>query len=121
MSTTTRICKAERLGRSIGRGWCAFRRGELRLSNWLASKGVPVVGVTLVLWVVKLSVLGMLLYFAFWLAVWILGLMVAGWVAAATTTGGEEWPFIDLTELRKTSGYDPNLYNDTSHELYTDD
>lgn len=41
--------------------------------------------------------------------------------AAANTSDDDEWSFTDLTELRKTPGYDPNLYNDTSHELYTDD
>lgn len=70
MSTTTRISTAERLGRSFGRGWRAYVRGERRASNWLVSKGVPV----------------------------------------AT-----------LEELRETPGYDPNLYNDTSHEMYKDD
>ncbi|AWE96988.1 hypothetical protein CSC45_2155 [Pseudomonas aeruginosa] len=47
--------------------------------------------------------------------------MAAAWAAAANTSDEDEWPFTDLTELRKTPGYDPNLYNDTSHELYTDD
>ena len=121
MNTTTRISTAERLGRSVGRGWRAYARGERRLASWLASKGVPVVGAALALWVVKLAVLGLLLYVAFWIAVVVLGVMVAGWVAAASTHEDEEWPFTDLTELRKTPGYDPNLYNDTSHELYTDD
>ena len=121
MNTTTRISTAERLGRSVGRGWRAYARGERRLSSWLASKGVPVVGAALALWVVKLAVLGLLLYVAFWFAVVVLGVMVAGWAAAASTNEDDEWPFTDLTELRKTPGYDPNLYNDTSHELYTDD
>lgn len=82
---------------------------------------MPVVGAALALWVVKLAVLGLLLYVAFWFAVVVLGVMVAGWAAAASTHEDDEWPFTDLTELRKTPGYDPNLYNDTSHELYTDD
>ena len=47
--------------------------------------------------------------------------VAAAWAAAANTSDEDEWPFTDLTELRKTPGYDPNLYNDTSHELYTDD
>ncbi|SSW71231.1 hypothetical protein AVE30378_04458 [Achromobacter veterisilvae] len=121
MSTTTRISTAERLGRSIGRGWRAYVRGERRLSNWLASKGMPMAGVAVLLWVVKLAVLGMLFYVAFWFAVMLLGVAAAGWATAANTSDEEEWPFTDLTELRKTPGYDPNLYNDTSHELYTDD
>jgi hypothetical protein len=121
MSTITRISTAERLGRSFGRGWRAYARGERVVSNWLASKGMPVAGAAKLLWVVKLTALGLLLYIAFWFAGVLLGVMVAGWAAAANTPDEEEWPFTDLTELRKTPGYDPNLYNDASHELYTDD
>lgn len=123
MNTTTRISTAERLGRSFGRGWRAYARGERRASNWLTSKGVPAAGSTALVWVVKLVALGVLLYVAFWFALVLIGVAVAvaGRVAAANTSEEDEWPFTDLTELRKTPGYDPNLYNDTSHELYTDD
>lgn len=121
MNTTTRMSTAERLGRGLGRGWRAYARGERRVSNWLVSKGLPVVGTALLLWVVKLAALGVLFYVAFWLAVVVLSVAVAGWAAAANTSNEDEWPFTDLTELRKTPGYDPNLYNDASHELYTDD
>ncbi|HCA6404143.1 TPA: DUF3742 family protein, partial [Pseudomonas aeruginosa] len=38
MNTTTRISTAERLGRTFGRGWRAYARGERRASNWLVSK-----------------------------------------------------------------------------------
>ncbi|AJZ87862.1 MULTISPECIES: DUF3742 family protein [Pseudomonadota] len=121
MNTTTRTSTAERIGRAFGRGWRAYARGERRVSNWLVATGVPSVGVTVLLWAVKLAVLGALLYAAFWFALVLLGVVVAGWAAAANTSEEDEWPFTDLTELRKTPGYDPNLYNDTSHELYTDD
>ena len=120
MNTTARISTAERLGRAFGRGWRAYVRGERRVSDWLVSKGVPVAGASVLVWVVKLAVLGVLLYVAFWFALVLLGLAVAGW-AAANTSDEDQWPFTDLTELRKTPGYDPNLYNDTSHELCTDD
>ncbi|MHC9223953.1 DUF3742 family protein [Pseudomonas aeruginosa] len=39
MNTTTRIRTAERLGRTLGRGWRAYVRGERRASSWLVSKG----------------------------------------------------------------------------------
>ncbi|WP_066267398.1 DUF3742 family protein [Hydrogenophaga palleronii] len=81
MNTTTRISIAERLGRSFGRGWRAYVRGERRLSSWLASKGVPVMGATALLWVVKLVVLGMLLYTMSWLALLLVLAVVAAWVA----------------------------------------
>ncbi|MGR4897408.1 transposon [Bordetella ansorpii] len=68
MSRTTRTSTAERLGHSFGRGWRAYARGEGRVSNWLASRGVPAAGATALLWLVKLVVLGVLLYTTFWLA-----------------------------------------------------
>ncbi len=64
MNTTTRTSTAERLGRTFGRGWRVYARGERRVSNWLVAKGVPSVGATVLLWVVKLAVLGALLYAA---------------------------------------------------------
>ena len=123
MNTTTRIRTAERLGRSIGRGWRAYARGERRASNWLVSKGVPVAGATVLLWVVKLAVLGVLLYSAFWLALLLVCVVAVGWAANQSHSDEEfhlQFP-TTLEELRETPGYDPNLYNDTSHEMYKDD
>jgi len=67
MNTTIRITTAERFGRWLGRGWGGYVRGEGRVSNGLVSKGVPRGGATALVWVVKLAVLGLLLYVAFWL------------------------------------------------------
>ncbi|KXU38317.1 hypothetical protein AXE65_01760 [Ventosimonas gracilis] len=122
MNTTTRIRTAERFGRWLGRGWRGCVRGERRVSAWLVDKGAPVVVTATLVWVVKLAVLGVLLYVAFWIALLLLFMVGAGWAAAANTPEEEKWwPFTDLTELRKKSGYDPNLYNDASHELFIDD
>ncbi len=60
MNTTTRISTAERLGRTLGRGWRAYVRGERRASSWLVSKGMPAAGATAFVWVVKLVALGVL-------------------------------------------------------------
>ena len=69
MNTTTRTSTAERLGRALGRGWRAYARGERRMSNWLASKGLPATVATALMWVVKLAALGVLIYSTFWLAI----------------------------------------------------
>ncbi|ATS51812.1 DUF3742 family protein [Xanthomonas arboricola pv. corylina] len=98
MNTTTRISTAERLGRSVGRGWRAYARGERRLASWLASKGVPVVGAALALWVVKLAVLGLLLYVASWLAVLLLSGVAAAWMAGSLARRDDRWAQQD--ELR---------------------
>ncbi len=75
MNTTTRTSTAERLGRTLGRGWRAYARGEQRALNWLVFKGMPATGATVLLWVVKLAVIGALLYSAFWLALLLVGLL----------------------------------------------
>lgn len=123
MNTTTRISKAERFGHWLGRKWRGYMRGERRVSGWLVTQGLPAFVSTALVWVVKLAVLAGLFYFAFWLA-----LLLVFAIAAARMGGKahlhqeeDEWPFTDLSELRKQPGYDPNLYNDASHEMYTDD
>ncbi len=98
MNTTTRISTAERLGRSIGRGWRAYVRGERRLSSWLASKGMPMASVAVLLWVVKLVALGLLFYAAFWLALMLLLGIAAGWMASNSATNDDRWAQPD--ELR---------------------
>ncbi len=81
MNTTTRISTAERLGRAFGRGWRAYARGERRASNWLMCKGVPVGGAVVLVWAVKLAALGALLYTTFWLALFLVCVMVVAWMA----------------------------------------
>jgi len=76
MSTTTRISTAERLGQALGRGWRAYVRGERRASNWLVSKGVPQAGASVFVWAIKLVVLGLLFYVAFWMTLLLVGLLL---------------------------------------------
>src|SRR3546814_8388510 len=111
MNTTTRIGTAERLGRALGRGWRAYARGERRASSWLVSKGVPVVGAVVFVWVVKLAALGALLYVAFWFALVLLGVVVAGWAMNQhhPDEEGFELQYPTIEDLRATPGYDPNL------------
>jgi len=94
MNTTTRITTAERLGRWLGRGWRGYVRGERRVSAVLVAKGVPVAMAAMLVWAVKLTVLGMLLYVAFWLALLLVFAIVGAWVARNTDwddTPEPEW------------------------------
>lgn len=123
MKTTTQLSKAERFGHWLGRRWRGYMRGEHRVSGWLVTRGFPSPVAAVLVWVVKLVVLAALFYTAFWLAL----LLICAIAAACMVGEGhsdqveDEWPFTDLSELRKQPGYDPNLYNDASHEMYTDD
>ena len=122
MNTKSRLGNAERLGRWLGGLWRGFMRQERGVSGWLGARGMPAGGATALLWIVKLAVLGLLLYVAFWLAMLLVFAVVAAWVAGQTSPGHEdEHSFTTLDTLRTKPGYDPNLYNDTSHEMYEED
>ncbi|TQF98754.1 DUF3742 family protein, partial [Pseudomonas aeruginosa] len=82
---------AERLGRTLGRGWRAYVRGERRASSWLVSKGMPAAGATAFVWVVKLVALGVLLYTTFWLAVLLLLGVAAAWLAGNSARDDDRW------------------------------
>jgi len=123
MNTTTRITSAERFGRWLGRGWRGYVRGERQVSACLVAKGVPASITTALAWAVKLAVVGVLLYIAFWLAVLILCAVIGIWAASQNhSDNGFEFTFpTTIDELRETPGYDPNLYGDISHEQYRDE
>lgn len=123
MNTTTRISTAERLGRTFGRGWRAYAHGERRASNWLVSQRVPAAGATASLWGIKLAVLGALLYVAFWFAVVLVAMVAMVWAMGRRHPDEDDFElqYPTIEELRATPGYDPNLHDDTSHEMYQDD
>ena len=81
----------------------------------------PFFGRPALVWIVKLAVLGVLLYAAFWLALLLVFVTAAAWASAANSPDEDAWPFTDMDELRNTPGYDPNLYNDHTHVDYKDD
>ena len=122
MNTTTRTSTAERLGRTLGRGWRAYVRGERRASNWLVSKGVPVAGATVLLWLVKLVVLGVLLYSAFWLALLVAFSVVAAWAARGSAYDEyEEGEIGDQADHKRSVFYDPINYNDDPDPRFDDE
>jgi len=81
MNPTPRIRTAERFGRWLGRGWRVYLRGERRVLAWMADKGVPTPIPVVLVWAVKLVVLGVLLYVAFWVALLFAFAVMAAWVA----------------------------------------
>lgn len=94
MNTKNRISNAERLGRRLGGMWRGYVRRERRVAAWLVARGVPAAGAVVLLWVVKLAVLGVLLYAAFWLALLLVFAVFAAWVvrnAEPYETPEPEW------------------------------
>lgn len=69
-----------RLGRGAGRAWRGYLHREHRAAGWLVACGVPAGATTTVLWIVKLAVLGVLLYSASWLALLLAFVLIAAWM-----------------------------------------
>jgi hypothetical protein len=125
MKPSAQTSFAERLGQMLGRMWRGYVRQERKANGWLVERGIPAVGATALLWIIKLVVLGVLLYVAFWLALLLVFAVAAAWAVqhGALDSDREDALIVqdELSKLRQTPGYDPNLYNDTSHEMYKDD
>ena len=83
---------SHRLGRGAGRAWRGYLRREQRVAGWLVTRGVPAGAATAVLWIVKLAVLGMLLYSVSWLVLLLAFAVVAAWLARNADEDDEKQP-----------------------------
>jgi hypothetical protein len=83
---------SHRLGRGAGRAWRGYLRREQRVAGWLVTRGVPAGAATAVLWIVKLAVLGMLLYTVSWLVLLLAFAVVAAWLARNADEDDEKQP-----------------------------
>ncbi|WP_175927473.1 DUF3742 family protein [Burkholderia cepacia] len=81
---------AQRAGQIAGRAWRGYARREQQLIGALTAQGMPARLASTALWVVKLAVLGLLLYLAFWLTLLFAFAVVAAWVARNT-----DWDYYD--------------------------
>ncbi|MFK4028658.1 MULTISPECIES: DUF3742 family protein [Pseudomonadaceae] len=83
---------SHRLGRGAGRAWRGYLRREQRVAGRLVTRGVPAGAATAVLWIVKLAVLGMLLYTVSWLVLLLAFAVVATWFARNADADDEKQP-----------------------------
>lgn len=90
MSTKTHRSNTERLGRWLGWMWRAYARREREAAVWLMTQGVPAGGAAVLLWAVKLGLLAILFYVAFWLALLLIFAAVTAWVAEHADLNQEE-------------------------------
>lgn len=81
MSTKTHVSSAERFGRWLAGVWRGYMRRERQVVAWLRAQSVPAGAAVALLWIVKLGVLAILLYAAFWLALLLVFAVAAAWVA----------------------------------------
>jgi hypothetical protein len=121
MKPSAQTTFAERIGCALGRTWRGFMRLERKANGWLVTQGMNAVLATGILWAVRLALLGFVLYGAFWVML-LLGFAVVAALASERCIPREDFElqFPTLEELRQMPGYDPNFYDDTSHEMYVD-
>ncbi|SFT72476.1 DUF3742 family protein [Paraburkholderia aspalathi] len=92
---------AHRLGRGAGRVWRWAARRDQQLTRTLMAHGVPARFASTMLWLVKLVVLGVLFYAAFWLALLVVFAIVAAWAARNT-----DWDHDHDDKAEWRSGWD---------------
>lgn len=93
MNTKTRISNAERFGLWLGHCWLSYVGSERSAVRWMASWGIPGAVAAALLWVVRLTVLALLLYVAFWLVLLLVLLMLVahGYKAGDLAEPEAEW------------------------------
>lgn len=121
MDTKARISNAERFGRRIGGIWRGFVCRERQVAGWLVARGLSAGVATALLWGVKLAVLGVLLYVAFWLTLLFGFAIAAVWmIRAPDQADPEELAVGEQAEHKSNPGYHPALYNDAPDSRYAD-
>lgn len=121
MNTKARISNAERFGRRIGLMWRGFVCRERQVAGWLVARSLSVGTATALLWGVKLAVMGVLMYVAFWLALLFGFAIAAVWmIRAPDQDDPEELAVGEQAEHKTNPGYHPALYNDAPDSRYAD-
>ncbi|AXL70952.1 DUF3742 family protein [Pseudomonas sp. NPDC077186] len=120
MKPSAQTTFAERAGRILGLMWRAYMRQEWKVSGWVVAQGMPTSLAKAMLVVVKLVVLGALLYVVFWLALLLVSIVAAAWAARDSDHESEEWAVGEQAEYKNNPGYHPILYNDAPDSRYAD-
>ncbi len=95
MKTAAQTTLPVRLGRALGRTWRGCARLDRRAQGWLRAQGLAPGAARVASFIVKLAVIGVLLYAAVWLA-----LLLLFAVAAAWTARNSEWDEEQETEWK---------------------
>lgn len=123
MKHTAGMTTAARLGRWLGGVWRGWLRAERRMHRWLMAQALPAGGAAVLIWVIKLAVLGVLLYVAFWVALMLVALAVAARMAEQAPQGDDDFLGRKAEELdhRESLFYHPASYNDDPDPRFEDD
>lgn len=123
MKHTARMTTAARLGRRLGGVWRGWLRAERRVHRWLMAQGLPAGGAAVLIWVIKLAILGVLLYVAVWATLLLVALVVAVRMAEQAPQGDDDFLGRKAEELdhRESLFYHPASYNDDPDPRFEDD
>ena len=122
MKASAQTTFAENAGRILGRIWRICMRLDRKALGGLVAQGLPPGVANVVLLVVKLVILGMLVYAAFWLALLLVLVVVAAWVAPNSAYNeSEEWAIGDQADHKRTVFYDPINYDDDPDPRFRDE
>ncbi|MBA4681710.1 MAG: DUF3742 family protein [Pseudomonas sp.] len=114
MKPSAQTSSADRLGQTLGRMRRGYLRQEQRVNAWLVEHGVPAGGAAALLWIVKLMVLGVLLYIAFWFALLLVFALLAA--RGLAQDGQDEDLWAQKDELRHgEAGY--GLYSSSGQRI----
>lgn len=121
MSRSLRGSRANHIGRWVGHKWRAYLQREARAFLWLQQKGMPSWISRPFLLVLKMLIVGVLLYSALWLGLVVLNLFFIAWgIRNASFEPDEEWAIGEQTDHKKSVFYDPINYNDTDDPRFDD-
>ena len=112
------VSRAEHIGKRLGRAWRSFVRQEVRATRWMIGHGMPRLIAASILWIVKLLVLAILLYVAFWLALLLVIVLIAAAATQRTNENERKWLERDPDDHREDLFYDPRSYNDDPDRFY---
>lgn len=103
------IPRAERAGQWFGRLWRRFTRQETRVARGLIAAGLPPSVTSAFLWILKLAVLAVIAYAAFWLGILLLVILVVATAAVRPGRGSGRFVFEpnDPNDHRQRLFYDP--------------
>lgn len=126
MKTAAHTTFAERSGRTVGRMWKGAARLDRKARGLLVASGLSGGVSAMLMWAVKLAALGVLLYFAFWLALLLLIVVVASWTAQHGAAYQEEEDDLlgrqaEERDHREGLFYHPASYNDDPDPRFEDD
>ncbi|MDG9757825.1 DUF3742 family protein [Pseudomonas chengduensis] len=114
MKSSAQTSFAERFGQMLGRMWRGYLRQERKVNGWFVARGVPAGGASVLLWIVKLVVFGVLLYVAFWFVLLLVFALLAA--RGLAQNGPDEDLWAQKDELRYgEDGY--GLYSSSGQRI----